>query len=101
MVIIFWCGWSSERATDRSDSAIDLTPLGSNDGTTKMNAPDYLSGAQLEAGLQDVRLAPAGEAWLALIVCRPAVGELVVLERGELNSAEGLVVDNWRTRGRK
>jgi hypothetical protein len=53
----------------------------------------------LEAGLEEVRASPADGGVLRMIVRRPAVGEREVLDEGELELAEGLVGDNWRTRG--
>jgi hypothetical protein len=54
---------------------------------------------ELRAGLDEVRLSPAAEGTVELIVCRPAVDEREVLEEGELDPGEGLVGDCWRTRG--
>jgi hypothetical protein len=54
---------------------------------------------ELEAGLDLVRQSPKEEGSLALIVCRPAVGEREILKEGKLDLLEGLVGDTWRTRG--
>ena len=54
----------------------------------------------LEAGLDDVRAAPADEGTLELIVRRPAVDEREVVDEGELDPACGLVGDSWSRRGR-
>ncbi len=59
----------------------------------------YLSRSELEAGLDEIRQAPKDEGILALIVRRPQVDEREVLEVGTLDSAEGLVGDNWHRRG--
>jgi len=54
---------------------------------------------ELEAGLDQVRAAPKSEGVLELIVRRPRTDEREVLEEGSLDLIEGLVGDNWRTRG--
>ena len=59
----------------------------------------FLSMAELEAGLDKIRQSPSDVGVLELIVRRPHIGEREVLEVGELDRAEGLVGDNWRTRG--
>ena len=60
---------------------------------------EHLTAEELEATLDDVRSSPADGGTLELIVQRPAVGERVVLEEGELNFAEGLAGDSWNQRG--
>jgi hypothetical protein len=62
-------------------------------------AISHRSSAELEAGLTDVRRAPADAGTVELIVRRPATGEREVLDEGVLDLAEGLVGDNWRQRG--
>lgn len=42
---------------------------------------------------------PAEQGRLELIVARPGNGERAVLDVGELDTASGLVGDNWRVRG--
>jgi hypothetical protein len=59
----------------------------------------HLASAELEAGLEEIRRSPRDEGVLRLIVRRPRSGEREVLEEGRLDLAEGLVGDNWRTRG--
>jgi MOSC domain-containing protein YiiM len=54
---------------------------------------------ELEAGLDDVRLAPADEGTVELIVRRPAEGEREVLDEGTLDTAVGLVGDRWSASG--
>jgi hypothetical protein len=54
---------------------------------------------QLEAALDDIRLAPADAGTVDLVVRRPAEGEREVLGEGTLDPAEGLVGDNWLARG--
>ena len=55
--------------------------------------------AELEAGLENIRQSPTDTGVLALIVRRPQVEAREVLEVGELDLEEGLVGDNWKTRG--
>lgn len=54
---------------------------------------------ELEAALDEIRGAPKEEGPLKLIVRRPRVEEREVLHEAELDLVEGLVGDNWRTRG--
>ena len=54
---------------------------------------------ELEAGLDEIRGAPREEGPLRLIVRRPRIEEREVLQEAELDLVEGLVGDNWRTRG--
>ncbi|MGH8056256.1 MAG: MOSC domain-containing protein [Candidatus Entotheonellia bacterium] len=55
--------------------------------------------AELEAGLDEIRQSPKDTGVLELIVRRPQMGAREALEKGELDPVEGLVGDNWRTRG--
>jgi hypothetical protein len=50
---------------------------------------------QLEAGLDDVRAAPAGEGRVELIVRRPEVDAREIVEEATLDADGGLVGDNW------
>jgi len=59
----------------------------------------HLTRVALEAGLEEIRASPAREGVLRMIVRRPRVNEREVLEEAELDLEEGLVGDNWRTRG--
>jgi hypothetical protein len=59
----------------------------------------HVTMSQLEAGLATIRHSPKDAGVLELIVRRPHVGEREVLEEGRLDLVEGLVGDNWRTRG--
>jgi hypothetical protein len=59
----------------------------------------HLTREQLEAGLDEIRRAPADRGTLKLIVRRPAVNQREVLEEAELNLAEGLAGDTWSKRG--
>ncbi len=55
--------------------------------------------AELEAGLDEIRPSPTDEGVLVLMVRRPQMDTREVLAAGELDRAEGLVGDNWSTRG--
>jgi MOSC domain-containing protein len=59
----------------------------------------FLTLPELEAGLEHIRKSPKETGVLELIVRRPDVGEREVLEQGTLDPADGLVGDNWKTRG--
>lgn len=64
-----------------------------------MDNAKHLAMEELEAGLDQIRQSPKDEGVLGLIVRRPQTGEREVFEEGELQLGEGLVGDNWRTRG--
>lgn len=64
-----------------------------------MVEPYHLAVPELEAGLDLIRKSPADGGLLELIVRRPADGARETLAEGRLDLAEGLVGDNWRTRG--
>ena len=64
-----------------------------------MAAVKHLTTAALEAGLDAIRQSPKDAGVLALIVRRPRMGAREVLAEGELDLGEGLVGDNWNTRG--
>ena len=59
----------------------------------------HLSREELEAGLDVIRQSPKSEGIVELIVRRPQNGLREVLEEAQLDAADGLVGDNWRTRG--
>lgn len=56
---------------------------------------------ELEAALDHLREAPKDEGVVELIVCRPQVDEREVLEVAELDPVQGLIGDNWISRGSK
>jgi hypothetical protein len=58
-----------------------------------------LTMAALEAGLPTIRQSPNDVGMLAMIVRRPQMGTREVLVEGELDLVNGLVGDNWSTRG--
>jgi hypothetical protein len=64
-----------------------------------MGGVKHLTMTELEAGLDEIRQSPKDEGVLELIVRRPRTGKREILEEAELDLAEGLVGDNWRTRG--
>jgi hypothetical protein len=59
----------------------------------------HLTMEELEAGLEEIYRSPRDEGILKLIVRRPQTEEREVLAEGELDLEEGLVGDNWRSRG--
>lgn len=59
----------------------------------------YLTTEELEAALDHLRDAPKDEGVLQLIVRRPQTDEREVLEEAQLDSAGGLLGDNWVVRG--
>lgn len=61
-----------------------------------MNEIKHLSWAELEKGLDAIRLSPNEAGVLAMIVRRPAEGQREVLATGELNRDDGLVGDDWK-----
>ena len=58
-----------------------------------------LTMTELEAGLDAIRQSPSNAGVLELIVRRPQMSAREVLDIGELDRVEGLVGDNWRSRG--
>ncbi len=64
-----------------------------------MTEVKHLTIEALEAGLDEIRQSPRDQGVLELIVRRPQTGEREVLKEGELDVAEGLVGDNWKSRG--
>jgi MOSC domain-containing protein YiiM len=65
-----------------------------------VTSPDHASPAELEAGLEHLRVAPRDQGVVELIVRRPVVDEREVVETAQLDLEDGLVGDSWRTRGR-
>jgi MOSC domain-containing protein YiiM len=58
----------------------------------------HKTAEELEAGLTDVFRSPKDRGVLEMIVSRPGIDKREVLDAGELNVAEGLRGDNWRSR---
>jgi hypothetical protein len=61
----------------------------------------HLAMAELEAGLEHIQQSPQDGGVLEMIVRRPSTDEREILHEGELDTAVGLVGDNWQTRGSK
>jgi len=59
----------------------------------------YADAEALEAGLAQVMESPADEGTVELVVRRPAEGEREVLAEGLLDVEQGLVGDDWLSRG--
>ena len=66
-----------------------------------MEAIKHLSMTELEVGIPYIHQSPKDNGILKMIVQRPADEEREVIEHGELNLSEGLLGDNWKTRGNK
>ncbi len=64
-----------------------------------MSELKHLPMETLTAGLDEVRRSPATTGVLELIVRRPRTDVREVVESAELDEAEGLVGDGWKTRG--
>ena len=64
-----------------------------------MSVARHLTTEELHEGLDEIRRSPRDQSALVLIVRRPGVNEREVLERGELDLAQGLVGDSWNRRG--
>ena len=58
-----------------------------------------LNADELEAGLSEVLTSPKDDGEVKMIVRRPNVDRREVLDAGDLDVTEGLVGDNWRSRG--
>ena len=59
----------------------------------------HQSASDLEAGLEEILRSPKDNGIVEMIVRRPGVDKREALEQGELDIAEGLIGDSWRTRG--
>jgi MOSC domain-containing protein YiiM len=66
---------------------------------SKTASPLHLTTGELEAGLEEIKRAPAREGTLELIVRRPDTDQREVLDEGELDLEQGLVGDMWHRRG--
>jgi hypothetical protein len=62
---------------------------------------NHATSTALEEALPWLRESPQDEGTVELIVRRPAIEEREVLEEAQLDPVDGLVGDNWRTRGSK
>jgi hypothetical protein len=61
----------------------------------------HLPMTELEAGMEFIRQAPKDYGVLKLIVRRPQEDGRETVQEAELSLADGLVGDNWRTRGNR
>ena len=59
----------------------------------------FLNADELEAGLPEILASPRDGGVVSMIVRRPDTNQREVLESGELDVAQGLVGDNWLSRG--
>ena len=59
----------------------------------------FASKSELEAEINHIKLSPGDAGVVRKIVCRPAIGERIELRVAQLDTTEGLVGDNWRSRG--
>ena len=59
----------------------------------------HLTAAEIETGLEHVLAAPKDNGKLEMIVRRPAVNSREVVETGVLDTENGLIGDNWLSRG--
>ena len=64
-----------------------------------LGAMAHLTTAELDAGLDEIRRSPKDDGTVVLIVSRPENGERRELAQATLDRHEGLVGDNWATRG--
>lgn len=65
----------------------------------KTPALRHLTKDELEAGLDEIRNAPKDSGIVQLIVRRPDTDQREVLEEAHLDLVQGLMGDNWKTRG--
>jgi len=66
-----------------------------------MDTLTQLSRTELEAGLEHIRQSPKDEGRVILIVRRPESDKRETLESCQVDLTDGLVGDNWKTRGNK
>ncbi len=59
----------------------------------------HLTMEELEAGLEHIRQSPKDQGLVKMIVRRPNVDEREPVLRAELSLSDGLLGDNWRSRG--
>ena len=63
-----------------------------------MSDPKHLTTAELEVGLEHIKLSPKNEGPVKLIVRRPERDAREILDQAELHPDYGLIGDSWRTR---
>lgn len=59
----------------------------------------HLSMVKLEAGMEHIRQSPKHQGVIKMIVRRPQGDEREIVDQAELDLTEGLIGDNWKTRG--
>ena len=64
-----------------------------------MSADSYATTEQIEKGFATVRESPRDEGSVKLIVRRPRENEREVIAEAQLDPLEGLLGDNWKSRG--
>lgn len=64
-----------------------------------MDSAGHLDLEELEAGLDYIRQSPNDQGPVKMIVRRPDTDKREALTHAELDTAEGLIGDNWRRRG--
>jgi len=64
-----------------------------------MSETRYLTLAEMEAGLENIRNSPKDVGVLRLISRRPETDQREVIEQGQLDPEQGLIGDNWKARG--
>jgi MOSC domain-containing protein YiiM len=67
----------------------------------RISVVQHFDRATLEAGLDDIRSSPKDSGRVVLICRRPETEQREVVDEAVLDAAEGLVGDNWYTRGSK
>ena len=63
-----------------------------------MDTITHLTMSELEAGLEEIGRSPKDGGVLEMIVRRPQVGAREILQEGQLDLADGLVGDSWKSR---
>lgn len=66
-----------------------------------MEAVKHLSMTELEAGMEYIRQSPKDHGVLKMITRRPIDDEREIIDHAELSLSDGLIGDNWKTRGSK
>lgn len=66
---------------------------------TPVTTVRHLTMAELEAGLELIRQSPKDAGTVEMIVRRPRVNVREVLTEAQVDLLEGLVGDNWKTKG--
>jgi hypothetical protein len=59
----------------------------------------HLATEELEAGMEHIRRSPKDQGVVKMIVRRPNVDARELIEEAELSLTDGLIGDNWKSRG--